>query len=272
MTLPIATSNPVNAVGTVPSPRQLSIGQSTAAVTSTTIASVTTTPTANHSVALQSSLKALSLQAGLADDLQSVASALEGSMRTIVEQRPDLATASFDFKSNDGSIQVVSSTLSGNDKDWIQRTLNANGALVTAVNAFHDDAVQSYGLWAAAAGQSSAAPHAGDVSVEADQAFGFMSMFQNASHAWSQSMDPQGHYATSNGAPIARNQAVNSALGFLVFQKSNEAIQEGTDSYTTSTGHTFYGALKGNVFGLPNVIPQFMPGDAFDSVGLSVSA
>jgi LPS sulfotransferase NodH len=234
---------------------------------------VTQAPTSSlDNPKFQESLKALGLHAKLADDLQGVASALAPAMQQIIADRPDLATAAFDFHADNGAIKVTSSSLSDSDKAWLEQTLNGNQALVHAVQVFHDDATASYGMWADATGQPLSAADAGKVSAQADDQFNFMSMFKNASQSMTQAMDPNGKYQTSNGAPIDFHQNVNSALSFLVFQKSNQAVLDGTNSYTTSTGRTYYAAIKGNFFADNRVIADFFPPTPSHSIGLSVSA
>lgn len=218
---------------------------------------------------LAQSLKALSLTGKLSSDLQDVASALAPSMQKIIEDRPDLATANFDFQSDNGSIKVVSSSLNAHDKAWLEQTLNANKGLVAAVQTFHKDATASYALWAGADGKTLSPSDTDKVSELADKQFSFMSMFQNASRAMLQNMDRDGSYVTSNGAPIDFHQSVNSPLSFLVFQKSNLSVLNGTDTETAGNGHTYYGAVKGNFFSFPGVIPGFQPSMSSSSVGLN---
>jgi hypothetical protein len=229
-------------------------------------------PEPSESPTLKDALKALGLQGKLASDLQNVASALAPAMQKVIEDRPDLAMSSFDFQSDNGAIKVVSSSLSKSDKAWLEQTLNANQGLVNAVRSFHDDATASYGLWAGADGQSLSPSDADKVSSLADSHFSFMSMFRNASQAMTENMDPQGTYATSAGAPMDFHQNVDSALSFLVFQKSNQAVLDGTNTYTTSTGRTFYGSIKGNFFSGNRVIPDFLPPTSSRSVGVRVTA
>jgi len=235
--------------------------------------SITPAPTSGlDSPSLQQSLKALSLHAKLAGDLQGVASALVPAMQKVIEDRPDLAMASFDFQSDNGGIKVISDALNDSDKAWLEKTLNANQGLVKAVQTFHDDATTSYGLWSDAFGQPLSAADADKVSSLADSQFSFMRMFKNASQSMTQAMDPNGHYAASNGAPIDFHQNVNSPLSFLIFQKSNQAVLDGTNAYTTSTGRTFYGSIEGNFFADNKVISDFFPATSAASVGLNVTA
>lgn len=227
---------------------------------------------ATDSTSLDAALQALSSAGKLQGDLQNIASALVPSMQKIIEDRPDLANANFDFQSSNGSIKVVSSSLSESDKAWLEKTFNANKGLVDAVQTFHDDATKSYALWAKADGQTLSSSDTAKVSQLADQTFSFMSMFQHASQTMLQNMFKDGSYTTPNGAPINFHQSVNSPIGFLVFQKSNQSIVEGTDTYTSPLGHSYYGAIKGNFFFGSGVIPDFMPSMSSNSVGVDTKA
>jgi hypothetical protein len=228
-------------------------------------------PTTN-SASLDAALQALGSAGKLSDDLQNVASALVPSMQKIIEDRPDLANANFDFQSEDGSIKVVSSSLNDSDKAWLEKTLNANKGLTDAVQTFHDDATKSYALWAKADGQTLSSSDTAKASQLADQTFRFMNMFEHASQTMLQNMFNDGSYTIPNGAPINFHQSVNSPLSFLVFQKSNQSIVEGTDTYTSPLGHSYYGAMKGNFFFGSGVIPDFMPSMSSHSVGVGTTA
>jgi hypothetical protein len=252
--------------------KSVALSQAVPADSGSTITAVTPTSAAANSAKLDAALQALGSAGKLSSDLQNVASALVPSMQKIIEDRPDLANANFDFQSDNGSIKVVSSSLSDSDKAWLEKTLNANKGLVDAVQTFHDDATKSYALWAQADGQTLSSSDTHKVSQLADQAFSFMSMFQHASQTMLQNMFTDGSYTTSNGAPIDFRQSVNSPLSFLVFQKSNRAIVEGTDTYTSPIGHRYYGAMKGNFFFSSAVIPDFMPSMSSNSVGVDAKA
>lgn len=269
---------PINAVSSVSlatqqtslSPVALSQTQTPDVNAPVTISQVPPASDSNSPVA--QAVKALGLIGKLAGDLQDVASALAPSMQKIIEDRPDLATAQFDFQSDNGSIKVVSNSLNDHDKAWLQQTLNANSGLVAAVKTFHDDATKSYALWAGADGKSLSPSDIDKVSQLADQHFNFIGMFQNASRAMLQNMDRDGSYTSSNGAPIDFHQSVNSPLSFLVFQKSNLSILNGSDTETAGDGRKYYGAVKGNFFSSPGVIPGFLPDTSSSSLGLDEMA
>ena len=248
------------------------LNQTRASAAGSAITSVEAAPAPADNPKLAEALKALGKSAHLQSDLQDVASALVQSMQRVIQDRPDLAMASFDFQSDQGSIKVVSSSLNTHDKVWLEQTLNANQALVKAVQSFHDDATDSYALWSDASGQPLSASDAAKVSSLADTSYHFMSMFRTASQAMVKTMDPNASYTTSNGAPIDFHQNVNSALSFLVFQKSNQAITDGTNTYASNTGRVYHGMMRGNLFSMTNAVRSLMPNLSPGSIGLKATA
>lgn len=75
---------------------------------------------------------------GLAHEYQSL-------LQRIASERPDITSQDFDFTTTrSGTLQVVSSTLSANDKMWLQQQLNADTGLVSAANRFTSLVLQSY--------------------------------------------------------------------------------------------------------------------------------
>lgn len=270
--MPLAIASP-GAVNVAPASTAITPPAQNQTQPAGSVSTATVTPTlAPDGTKLTEFVKALGLETKLAGDLQTVASALVPSMQKIIEDRPDLALASFDFQSDNGALKVVSGTLGENDRAWLEQTLNANQELVDAVKSFHDDATTSYGLWADATNAPLSPADADNVSSLADTRFSFMSMLNRASQAITQAMDPNGTYTAANGAPIDFHQSVNSPLSFLVFQKSNQSVLDGTSTYTTSTGRTFHGSIKGNFFSTPGVIPGFLPGTSSPSLGVSAMA
>ncbi|MBE1162383.1 hypothetical protein [Dyella acidiphila] len=271
MSLPI---NPLGSATLLTSSASLSsmaLNQTSSASTATSNVTMQPSVPPEQSASLQAALKALGAEGKLANDLQDVASALAPSMQKIIEERPDLAQASFDFQSDNGSIKVVSTSLNDHDKAWLQQTLNANPSLVKAVQTFHDDATSSYALWADAAGQPLSSPDTQKVSQLADSTFNFMDMLNRGSQAMAHVMGNNGSYTQPDGASINFHQSVNSALSFLVFQKSNQSILQGTDTDTDGS-HVLYGAMKGNFFSSPGVIPGFVPETDSNSIGVSATA
>lgn len=271
MPLAIASPGAIPLTASTPSLSATALNQ-TPAASGSTVTSVEAAPAPTDSPKLAEALKALGKSAHLQSDLQDVASALVQSMQQVIQDRPDLAMASFDFQSDDGAIKVVSSSLNANDKAWLEQTLNANQSLVKAVQSFHDDATDSYALWSDAGGQPLSASDADQASRLADTSYNFMSLFRKASQAMAKTMDPNASYTTSNGAPIDFHHTVNSPLSFLVFQKSNQAITDGTNTYTSSTGRTYYGMIKGNLFSMGDAAPGMLPNLPSGSIGLKATA
>lgn len=272
MSLAIHPLGPASVTPSSTTISSVALSQTAPADSASTVTAIAQVNPAANSASLDAALHALGSAAKLSDDLQHVASALVPSMLKIIEDRPDLANANFDFQSGNGSIKVVSSSLSDSDKAWLQKTFNANQGLVDAVQTFHDDATTSYALWAKADGQSLSSSDAAKVSQLADQTFHFMDMFQHASQTMLQNMFKDGSYTTPHGAPINFHQGVNSPLSFLVFQKSNQSILDGTDTYTSPLGRSYYGAIKGNFFFSSSVIPDFMPSMSSNSLGVNTTA
>ncbi|WP_322011806.1 hypothetical protein [Paraburkholderia sp. J12] len=215
-------------------------------------------------------LDAMSMNFRTGQDAQDVANALVASMQAVVQQRPDLANAQFDFQSDNGSIKVTSNTLSDSDKAWLQNLLNSNGTLVQAVNAFHQDAVGGYAAWAAADGTPLTDAQTQSVSNEADGMVSFMQLFHQMGEAGAQGMFKDGPYYAPGGAKIDLTQNPGSATGFLSFMQSAQAVAYGTDTYVGPAGHTIAGAVKFNVFD-GSALPNFFPSQA-TSVGLHETA
>ena len=103
---------------------------------------------------LQKYLRALGAPLRMGQDASHIADALVSTMQSIMQERPDLANASFDFKTAGGALQVVAPDLSAADRQWLEATLNANTRLLSATAQFHDDAVAGYTQWASASGHS----------------------------------------------------------------------------------------------------------------------
>lgn len=179
-------------------------------------------------------------------DAQAVATALVTSMQQLILQRPDLANAQFDFQSDNGTIKVTSNSLSNGDRTWLQNLLNGNDALVQAVNTFHSDLVGGYSAWAAADGQPLDATQSAAVSKQADGRVNFMQLFgQMGASTDIPHLDPN-VYAI-NGAKINLTQNAGSAVGFLSFMQSAQAVANGLD-YTTTPNGTYYGVDRFNIF------------------------
>ncbi|CAB3770249.1 hypothetical protein [Paraburkholderia humisilvae] len=217
---------------------------------------------------LANALKALSLNLKLGSDAEHVASALVSSMQELIAQRPDLANAQFDFQADNGSIKVTSNSLRDSDRKWLQDMLNSNGALVQAVNTFHDDAVASYSTAADSSGSSLTNDQLDSVSKQADNLVGFMELFKRFGTDATRNLNSQDSFYDSDGAKIDLTQNPETATGFLSFMHGAQALANGTAADVSPSGRVFYGT-KINVFDNWDALPQFYPSD-MTSLGVHV--
>jgi hypothetical protein len=156
------------------------------------------------------------------------------------------------LQSNNGSIQVVSSSLNASDKAWIQGKLNSNASLVQAVQSFHKHAVAGYATWADADGAPLTQVQAAAVSKKADQSFSFLNLFQGVGNLAEQFKTVLSDFQNPAGKALNFAQDPTTASGFLRFMNTAKAM---------------VGAI-GNIFDLgpTAVMPQFFPGtDYFTS-------
>jgi hypothetical protein len=218
---------------------------------------------------LAKGLQAIGAPLSMGADAQNAANALMPTMESIVSERPDLANAHFDFRSSNGSIQVVSDTLSTRDKNWIQEKLNANSNLVQAVKSFHDHAVSGYAAMSEAGGSPPLTQAQLDaVSKEADGLFSFLNLFQRMGDAAQKYQMTDGTYKTSDGTTMNLAQDPTTAAGFLEFNKSAQAAANGTFSFISNSGprHNSYGSPL-NIF-LNHSLMHFYPPET-KSLGLN---
>jgi hypothetical protein len=225
---------------------QQSLAVASAATTSFSPMTITVLDSVAVAVRLAKYDQALGTPLLLATDAKNIANSLTPTMQSIASERPDLANAHFDFQSNNGAIQVVSSSLSASDKAWIQGKLNGNSSLVQAVQSFHDDAVAGYATWANADGAPLTQVQEAAVSKKADESFSFLNLFQGVGNLAEQFKTVLSGFQTPDGKAMNFAQDPTSATGFLGFMK---------------TAQTMVGVI-GNIFELgPNVVmPQFFPG------------
>jgi hypothetical protein len=87
----------------------------------------------------------------MASDMQSFATDWEAAKKTIGAQRPDLLNQSWDIATDNGTVQVVSNTLSEGDKAWLTGILNQNKGLVADTQAINTTLVSTFGGTAAMA-------------------------------------------------------------------------------------------------------------------------
>jgi hypothetical protein len=206
--------------------------------------------------------------AKLSTDTEAIANALVPSMQSLILQRPDLANAQFDFHADNGAIKVTSDTLSENDRAWLQDTFNQNGALVKAVNSFHDDAVAGYAQYAQLDGNPLSKADLDAVSKQADGIANFMSLFKRLGTAAQPLLkDSGGTYMAQNGAKVDLAQP-STAIGFLSFMQSAKAASDGTATLYMPKGQVFHNALKIDVFSNMDAMPRFLPPSDNNSLGM----
>jgi hypothetical protein len=238
------------------------------AKTSTSPMTITAFDPAVAAARLEKYNNALDAPLLMGTDAKDIANALAPTMQSNVSERPDLANAHFDFQSNNGSIQVVSSSLSVSDKTWIQGKLNSNATLVQAVNSFHDHAVAGYATWSDADGSPLTKAQSDAVSKKADGLVGFLNLFQSLGNEAQKFLEKDGIYYTSNGQTMNFAQDPSTAAGFLGFVNSAQAGANGTFSFVSNSRHNFYGGQM-NVFNNDSVIPNFFPASPTQSLGLN---
>lgn len=225
------------------------------------------TPSSETAAVLAKYQTALDSNARSGQNAEAVATALVSSMQQLMQQRPDLARAQFDFQADNGAIKVTSSTLSDTDRAWVQNLLNSNGGLVQAVQTFHDDLVNGYTAWANAEGTPLTGEQTQAVSQQADQLVSFLNLFgQMGAATQVPHIDDKTIYDLS-GNQVDLTQNTGSAAGFLGFMQSATAVERGTNIDRTPIGN-FYGTEKFDVFtqglagGQAVAIPFFPPGAA----------
>lgn len=223
---------------------------------------------AERDARLQTYLKALGAPLKMGQDASRIAEALVSTLQTLMKERPDLATASFDFKSADGALQVVSQDLSEADRQWLEDKLNANADLRDAAAQFHDDAVTGYTLWANADGNTLTAEQSDAVSRKADDLTGFMTLFSKLGADAAKGMFTDGAYVAPDGSRVGFGQDPTTAEGFLSFARSAKTLADGTARWIAPDGGTHYGVLRSDLFANDRVIPNFFPKPG-DGLGLS---
>jgi hypothetical protein len=210
----------------------------------------------------------------LGDDTREIAIALKQTMQKIVDQRPDLANTAFDFVAKNGSLQVVSTELSPQDRNWVATQLNANTALVDNVKTFNDDATTVYSVPADASPTSIAAA-ASKASDQVNGGVKFMSLLNSLGTDIQDTMNESGgKYSRTDGGALDLSRAPNSAARFLSFFDQMQAVQDGAMTFTAPNGK-----MSRNAFWMANPysdagfnLPDLPPGSASGSVGLSVKA
>lgn len=192
---------------------------------------------------------ALDANARSGQNAEAVATALVPVMQQLAAQRPELANAQFDFQSDDGAIQVTSSTLSNSDRQWIQNLLNGNGTLVQAVQHFHDDLVTGYSAWADADGTPLTSTQTQAASKQADGLVSFLDLFHRmgvASTPTAPTEDKNIYDLSGKKIDLSRN--TGTANGFLGFMSDAQASRYGAVYDKTARGNAYGVGAAGDVF------------------------
>lgn len=222
--------------------------------------------------------QAISTPLRLGQDASNIANALISTMQSVVLERPDLANAQFGFKSDNGTIQVVSDTLSQRDKTWLQNKLNGNSRLVQAVKTFHDHTVRGYADWAKLDGQPLTQSQTAAVNKKADNQTNFMQLFERVATETKKNMaNDAGTYHTPDGAKIDFSTQPSNAISFLSFMQSADAVANGATTdipNVTLNGvtRTIHGHWKENIFANDAVMPHFAPPLGIKSLGINETA
>ncbi|AOZ06261.1 hypothetical protein [Cupriavidus malaysiensis] len=218
-------------------------------------------------------LSALGAPLKMGGDAEQMAEALVPAMQSLLQQRPDLGNAHFDFALSRGSLVVKSDTLDDADRAWLQDFLNGNKELLQAAQAFHDDAVAGYASWAEADGKPLSAAQLDAVSQQADGLVSFMDLFKKLGRQAHATLLAQVSYMQPDGSRLDLSRDPGSANGFLAFMQGAHTMRDGTATYAGPAGQTVYGGLRGDIFSMiGTAIPQFLPPSASRSVGLKETA
>jgi hypothetical protein len=173
-------------------------------------------------------------------DLQQIGEALAFSMQDLIQERPDLAQAKFDFVSDKGVIRVTSSELGEADRAWLESTLNGNAALAVAVKRFHDDAVDVYALTRKSHGQLIDDAEYQKTSDAVDNMYQFMDLLRNVADGVRNDYQPTTafSYQDVTGAPLAFDADPSSAAGLLDFMDKIRSLESGPLTVVTRKSHT----------------------------------
>jgi len=205
-------------------------------------ADTTLTVTPVHEFDLDAWVAALDAAWARGRDLESVSRNLQLTLKQVVLERPDLADKSFDFKTRDGLIQVVSSDMSPDDRQWLQDQLNANGALLNATQNFHDHTVTNFiQNNKAFVGKALSTADVQAASDWADQQFSFMNLLsadvaQPLNSNYRQS--PGDIVTDSAGRKVELTENPHTANGLISFMDKINEMQAGPIHYTSKkNGH-----------------------------------
>jgi hypothetical protein len=175
-------------------------------------------------------------------DLKNIADSLASSMQELIDQRPDLAQAQFDFVLDDGRIKIVDDQLSARDRSWLEGKLNSNTELRTSVRQFHDHTVDAYALARKGYGRPLSEAEYAQANASVDRQFKYMSLLKDVAGRIQHDYraQPEFSYRDRSGTPMSFEPDPGSAQGIVDFVSRIRALQSGPLTLVLASGRTDY--------------------------------
>lgn len=216
--------------------------------------------------------KSWQLRGQIGDDVRDIARALKSSMKEIIRERPDLADTAFDFRLENGRIEVLDTRLEGADLQWLETQLNRNFLLVDKIEAFRADSVELVQTDALQNGLELNADTA-DLGRQLDDQVQFMQLFRAVSADIQDTLMPTGTYRTQTGEIFDLRGPMNTAARFLPFQRQMAAIEDGLNYITGDGRDTGIGLRMPNAyFGIGFELNKYLPDFDIESIGFHEQA
>lgn len=175
-------------------------------------------------------------------DLSNITDSLAQSMQEVMEQRPDLSQAQFDFVLEDGRIRIVDDQLSARDRSWLEGKLNANTELRTAVRQFHDNTVDAYALAHKAYGMPLSEAEYAQANAAVDRQFKYMSLLRDVAGRIQHEYRAQSEFSfrDQRGTPFKFEPDPSSAQGVVDFMSRIRSLQSGPLTVVLTSGRSSY--------------------------------
>ncbi|WP_068087546.1 hypothetical protein [Novosphingobium rosa] len=186
-------------------------------------------------------------EGAVAQDTQDLANTITAAFQSILAQRPDLADATFDFTGGKDGIKVISSALSDEDRAWLEKTLNANTALVDLVNRFNSDLGKAMDGAAALKAREASAPGTTppkSPAAKVDGKVSFLALMQGVMNkaAPSGSSDDS-TYTDQWDRPVdLRSAKTTSLAGMIDAKRQLDALQDGSIVTHLGNGRVLHGS------------------------------
>lgn len=199
---------------------------------------ITATPVPEQD--MEATFEALRVRWARGKDLNNIAESLASSMQQVMDLRPDLADAQFDFVLDDGRIRVVDDQLSIRDRDWLEGQLNDSDELRTWVQQFHDHTVDAYALARKGSGVPLSDAEYEQANVAVDRQFKYMSLLKDVAgrirHDYR--AQPEFSYRDQDGAPMSFKPDPGSARGVVDFMNRIRSLTSAPLTLVLSRGRT----------------------------------